>query len=131
VNLWRPIWRNRFALALFVLNLWFFASGALGWWRESGRDTGHVCATVAQARNDEAADCHFLFSTGMILGGFVYIVPDELNLLTVVPLVRSFSSLCNCTAFRIEMGGILIFSSVQATLVGFGLDRLVNRKRAS
>ncbi len=127
----RQIWRNRFALFLFVLNLWFFTHNALGWWRESGRGTGSDCSTTAQARNDDAADCHFLLSTGFIIGGFFYILPDALNRLTVAPLVRSLSSLCNCTAFRIEMGGILFFSSVQATLVGFALDRLVNRKRVS
>ena len=131
MKLGRQIWRNRFAIILLALNLWFFTHNAVGWWRESGRGTGSDCSTTAQARNDDAADCHFLFTTGFIIGGFFYILPDALNRLTVVPLVHSFSSLCNCSAFRVEMGGILIFSSVQATLIGFGLDRLVNRKRAS
>jgi hypothetical protein len=130
VNAGRLIWRNRIAVILFVLNLWFFARGAVAWWHASDR-VGSDCSTTAQARNDESADCHFLGTTGFILGGFFYLLPDALNRLTVVPLVHSFASLCNCTAFRIEMGGILVFSSGQATLVGYALDRVVNRKRGS
>jgi hypothetical protein len=125
----KKIWSSPLAKILFLLNLCFYAFRALGWWRAS-----HVagdCSSVAQARVSEAVDCHFLFSTGFMIGGIFYVLPDMLNRLTVVPLVHSFSSLCNCSVFRVEMGGILLFSSLQAILVGYGIERLVRGKRKS
>jgi hypothetical protein len=126
VNLWQLLLRNRIATLLFALNLCFFIYGASSWWRESQGGSG--CSSVAEARVSDSADCHFLFTTGFMVGGFIYIFPDILNRLTVVPLVHSFSSLCNCTGFRIEIIGILVFSSLQAILIGYVPDRLVSRK---
>ena len=65
------------------------------------------------------------------LVGFAYMLPGILNMLTLPKLLNRYPSICTCTHLQFEMGGVLVFSSLQAALVGFGVDRLVNRKRAS
>jgi len=72
-----------------------------------------------------------MFSTGFMIGGLFYVLPDSLNRLTIVPLVHSFSSMCNCTAFRLELTGILGYSSLQAIILGYGIDRLIKLKRGA
>jgi len=79
------------------------------------------------ARISDAADCHFLAPTGGMIGGIFYLLPDVLNSFTVVPLVSLFPDMCNCSAFRVEMVGILLFSSLQAVVVGYCIERILHR----
>jgi hypothetical protein len=122
----KRFWSSPLAKILLALNLCFYAYGAAGWWKASQVDGD--CSSVAQARVSDAADCHFMIPTGFMLGGFFYIIPDMANRLTIVPLVRSFSSMCNCSAFRIEIAGILLFSSLQAMLAGYGIEHVLKGK---
>jgi hypothetical protein len=113
-------------IVMLVLNVCFFLRGAAGWWVASR--VSDNCSSVAEAQTYDWADCHFTFSTGIMIGGFLYLLPDACNRRTVVPLTHLFPKMCSCTAFRLEMVGILLFSSLQAILVGYCLHLLIRRR---